>query len=189
MQAALLRGQAAWGCTVCRAVLGCTVCRAALMVPLPALSLRLVRHALYSAYISVCTYTACIQQLDTCVSSYCYVCVLILLRMCPHTACCFALVRAYILIVHIYDSAYIRKVDICVLMLLCMSSYCSICVLILRDAAHSSVIDTATYCYMCVRILLYMCPHPAIYVSSSTAHSSVAPIVPRRIRMLTYADV
>ncbi len=82
----------------------------------------------------------------------------------------------------------------CVLILLYMrphtaayvSAYCCICVPILRDAAHSSVIDAATYCYMCVRILLYMCPHPAIYVCSGAAHSIA---VPRRIRMLTYADV
>ena len=67
----------------------------------------------------------------------CYVCVLILLCMCPHTA--------------IYVSSYCYM---CVLILL-MSTYCCICVFILLCMCH----HTAN-----VLVLIYMCPHTAICV-------------------------
>jgi len=82
--------------------------------------------------IYVCPYTAI-------VFSYCYICVLILLYMCPHTA--------------IDVSSYYACVLICVLMLqhillymyphtaIYVSSYYSVCVLI------------------CVLMLQHMCPH------------------------------
>ena len=64
------------------------------------------------------------------VSSYCYVCVLILLYMCPHTA--------------VGAAQVVRQVYICVLILLHMCP---------RTAIYVS-----SYCYVCVLILLHMCP-------------------------------
>jgi hypothetical protein len=71
-----------------------------------------------------------------CVSSYCCVCVLILLCMCPHTA--------------VY-----------------VSSYCCVCVLILLYMCPHTAVYVSSYYCVCVLILLCMCPHPAAYVSSS----------------------
>jgi hypothetical protein len=68
------------------------------------------------------------------VSSYYYICVLIRLYMCPHTA-------------------------ICVLIRLYVSSYCYMC-------PHTTIYVSSYDC-ICVLILLYMCPHTTIYVSSS----------------------
>ncbi len=82
-------------------------------------------------------------------TSYCYICVLILLHMCPHTAtyvssycyiCALILLHMCLILLHMYARTAT-----------CVSSYCYICVLI---------------CYICVLMLLYMCPHTAIYVSS-----------------------
>ena len=118
-------------------------------------------------------------------------CVLILLCRCPHTVASY--VFAYCLVLRTSarldtDSAYIRQLHMCPHPAIHASSYCCICVGILRDAAHSSALGTATYCYLCVRILLYVSLSCYIYMCSGAAHSRVAPIVPRRIRMLTYAD-
>ncbi len=44
--------------------------------------------------------------------------------------------------------------------------YCYICVLILLYMCPHTAIYVSSYCYICVLILLYMCPHTAIYVSS-----------------------
>ncbi len=65
-----------------------------------------------------------------------YICIPILLYMCPHTP--------------IYVSSYHPAVPV--------SSYCYICVLIL--------LCVSSYCFICALIFLYMCPHTAIYVSS-----------------------
>jgi len=80
------------------------------------------------------------------VSSYCYICALILLHMCPHAT------------IHVW--------------------LCSMCEVCSRQARQSSHITPATtvcviilrymssYYYMCDLILLYMCPHSAVHVSS-----------------------
>jgi hypothetical protein len=83
------------------------------------------------------------------VSSYCYICVLILLicymssycYVCPHTAMCLA------------------------------SSYCYICVLILLYMCPHTATSVSSYCYRCVLILLYMCT--AMHVSSNCCVSCV----------------
>ena len=84
------------------------------------------------------------------VSSYCCICVLILLHMCPHTT--------------VSVSSYCC---ICVLMLLYMcphtamylvSSYYCMC-------PHTTA-SVSSYCYICVLMLLYLCPHTAASVSS-----------------------
>jgi hypothetical protein len=41
-----------------------------------------------------------------------------------------------------------------------------ICVLILLYMCPRTAMYVSSYCYICVLILLYMCPHTAIYVSS-----------------------
>jgi hypothetical protein len=74
-----------------------------------------------------------------CVSSYCCICVLILLYMCPHTAVCV--------------SSYCYM---CVLIQLCILLY--IC-------PHTAI-NVSSYCYMSIVLkLLDMCPS-AIYLSS-----------------------
>ncbi len=72
------------------------------------------------------------------VSSYCYICVLILLYMCPHTAMC--------VLILLYVSSYCYIV----------SSYYYVCVLILLYICP----HTAIY----VSSLLHMCPHTSIRV-------------------------
>ncbi len=88
------------------------------------------------------------------VSSYCYICVLILvLCMCPHTSI-------------MYVSSYCY---ICVLILphLCPSYYYLCVVIVLSMCPHTTMMYVSSYCYICVRILLLcMCPHTATYVSS-----------------------
>jgi hypothetical protein len=61
---------------------------------------------------------------------------------------------------HIYRSI---PVYVCVLIL---SSYYYICVLILLYMCPHTAIYVSSYYYICVLILLYMCPHTAIYMSS-----------------------
>ena len=41
-----------------------------------------------------------------------------------------------------------------------------ICVLILLYMCPHTAVYVSSYCYICVLILLYMCPHTALYVSS-----------------------
>jgi hypothetical protein len=71
------------------------------------------------------------------VSSYYYICVLILLYMCPHTTTMY------------------------------VSSCYYVCVLILLYMCPHTTIYVSSYCCICVLILLlYMCPHATMYVSS-----------------------
>ena len=95
------------------------------------------------------------RQAAICVSSYCCICVLILLHkliyVCPHIAA--------------YVSSYCY---ICVLILRYVSSYCYICVLILPSS----------YCYIRVLILrrvskyCSMCPHTAMCALYDLVHST-----------------
>jgi hypothetical protein len=91
-----------------------------------------------------------------------YICILILLYMCPHTPIC-------VLIPYCFTCVFILY--ICVLILLYVSSYCYICVLIFLYVCSYCYICVlillyvSSYCYICARILLYMCPHTALYVS------------------------
>ena len=78
---------------------------------------------------------------------HCYVCVLTLLCMCPHTA--------------IYVSSYGY---VCVLTLLYMSSYGYVCVLILLYMCPHTAMYVSSHCYICVLIRLYVCPHTAIFL-------------------------
>jgi hypothetical protein len=80
------------------------------------------------------------------VSSFCYICVLIILCMCPHTAICVLTATCVLILLHMcpHPAAYVSSYCY-----LCVSSYCYICVLILL---HMSL------------ILLHMCPHTATYV-------------------------
>ena len=81
------------------------------------------------------------------VSSFCYICVLIILCMCPHTAVCVLTAT-------------------CVLILLHMCPHTAIYM-----CPH-----TATYvsssCCICVLILLHMCPHTAPYESHTATYVS-----------------
>jgi hypothetical protein len=124
---------------------------------------------------SICDCISCVY-----VSSYCYICVLILLCACPHTAiyvssychmCVLRLqyVSSYsVILLYVPSYCYIR-----VLLLLYMCPHTAICVLIQRHTAA-----------ICVFILQYMCPRTAIYVSSycymgpHTAWSGVPPPSP-----------
>jgi hypothetical protein len=125
----------------------------------------------------------------TYVSSYCYICVLILLYMCPHTAIyvssycyiCVLILRSRV--AYVARATYVLHMSyICVLILIYMCphtaiyvssyyyicvSYCYICVLILlsRVALVARATYVSSYCYTCVLILIYMCPHNAICVS------------------------
>jgi hypothetical protein len=64
------------------------------------------------------------------VSSCCYICVLMLLYMCPHAA---------------LSAIYV-------------SSCCLICVLMLLYMCPHAAIYVSSCCYICVLMLLYMCP-------------------------------
>jgi hypothetical protein len=115
------------------------------------------------------------------VSSYCYICVLILLYMCRHTA-------AYVVILlHMCPHT-----TMCVLVLLCtcpytatcVSSFCSVCVLVQQyiqrshatiyvsshtqtataalELARSTTICVSSYCNICVLIERYILIHALI---------------------------
>jgi hypothetical protein len=100
-----------------------------------------------------------------CVSSYCYICVLILLCMCSHTTIC--------VLILLCVSSYCY---LCVLILLYVSSYCYmcphtaiyvssyyyICVLLLKSL-HAYIVLSKTRLYTtCVLIPLYRRPHPSV---------------------------
>ncbi len=120
------------------------------------------------------------------VSSYYYICVLILLYMCPHTAdVCWRLLTyegvsgALQVCPHttIYVSSYCY---ICVLILLCMCphtadvcwcmlTYADVCVAGVSSYYYVCVLIQLTYADVCWRMLTYalqVCPHTTIYVSS-----------------------
>ena len=108
----------------------------------------------YTAYAGLPPHTT------TYVSSYCYICVLILLHMCAHTA--------------IYVSSYYCT---CVFMLLYMCLHTSRVMLRTHGPrTRASAYDTNTSSH----ILLYMCPHTTIsvssyyYISSSFAYTAYA---------------
>ena len=88
-----------------------------------------------------------------------YVCVLILLYMCPHTA--------------IFVSSYCC---ICFLILLCMCPHSAIFVSSNCCRCPHTAVYVSSYCCICVHILLYMCPHAAIYVSS---YCYICVLIPR----------
>ena len=91
------------------------------------------------------------------VSAYCYICARILLYV---SACYDVFAYNCMCPVPPQVSAYYY---VCVRMLLCvrMLRYVSACYAVsVRQAAGVVV------CILCVRILLYMCPHTTIYVSS-----------------------
>jgi hypothetical protein len=120
-------------------------------------------------YVSSCYYICVLVLPYMCprtiiyVSSYCYMCVLILLYVCPHSSMC--------VLIMLCVSSYCY---ICVLILLCVSSYCYICFLILLcvfSYYYTSLIPLAysskrTHYSMRTHILLYICPHTPIYVST-----------------------
>ena len=103
-------------------------------------------------------------------SSYCYICVLILLYMRPHTT--ISLSSYYYICVRIL--LYMcQHTTIYVLILLQVSSYYYICVLMLLYMRPHTTIYVPAYYYICVLLLLYgvltllyMWPHTTIYVSS-----------------------
>ena len=94
----------------------------------------------------VCPHTTCLSRKYICVLMLLYVsscrwggalarCVLMLLYMCPHTAC-----------PALRPSVYV-------------SAYCYRCVRILLYMCPHTAIYLSSYCYICVLILVYMCPH------------------------------
>jgi hypothetical protein len=87
------------------------------------------------------------------VSSSYYICVLILLQMCPHTTIC------VLILLHMCPHG-----TVCVLILLYVSSYYYICVLLLYICVsppppRSSGIHVSSSSCISVRILLHMRPH------------------------------
>jgi hypothetical protein len=89
------------------------------------------------------------------VSSYCYICVLILRYMCPHTA-------TRVLILYPYVSSYshaTRCLAICVLIPLYMCPNTAIYVSSYSRATRRLAIYVSPYPCICVLILLYTCPH------------------------------
>jgi hypothetical protein len=127
------------------------------------------------------------------VSLYYYICVLILLYMCPHTLTAIVNHRSHTIYVlsyyciyphtTIYVSSYSQgdsesphSYYICVLILLYMCPHTTICVLILlymcphtlRAIVNHRIHTIYVFSYncICVLILLCMCPHTTISVSS-----------------------
>jgi hypothetical protein len=70
-------------------------------------------------------------------TTICYVCVLILLSLCPHTAIC-----------------------VCILLYMCPQT--TTCVLILLHMCPHTTICVSPYYYICVPILLFMCPQTTV---------------------------
>jgi hypothetical protein len=104
-------------------------------------------------------------------SSYCYICVLILLYMCPHTTMCvsayyYICVLMLLCICALPQSARSTRLSRTRLSLLYVSSYGYICVLILEWMCPHTTIYVSSYCYVCVLRLERMCPHTAMYASS-----------------------
>jgi hypothetical protein len=99
------------------------------------------------------------------VSSYCYICVLILLYMSRHTT---IYVSSYCYMCRHTAICVSSYCYICVLMLLYMCPHTAmyVCVLILLCMCPHSAMYVSSYCYLRVLILLCMCPHSAVYVSS-----------------------
>ena len=113
-----------------------------------------------SYQVSKCPHTAIL------VPSYYYICVLILLYLCPHTTTC---VSSYCYIC--------PHTTVCVLQLLYMCPHTIICVLILLYKCPHTAIIVSSYHYLylilpymcpdaclCFLRLLYMCPHTIICV-------------------------
>jgi hypothetical protein len=88
------------------------------------------------------------------VSSCYYICVPILLHMCPHTIIINVSAYYYIcVLILLYLCAHLRR-------LCCWQLF-----LPLYMCAHTTI-NVSSYYYMCVLILLYMCPHATTYMSS-----------------------
>jgi hypothetical protein len=122
---------------------------------------------------AICVSSYCLERVCCCskrtyahnkwhVSSYCYMCVLIL-HMCPHPTICvlILLYRCPHTTIHVSSYCYV-----CVRILLYMCPHTAMCVRILLYMCPHTAICVSAYYYTCVLILLYMCPHTAIYVSS-----------------------
>ena len=93
------------------------------------------------------------------VSSYYYMCVLILLYMCPNTT------------IYVSSYYYIRVpilINMCPHTTIYVSScyYISSVLILLYKQVHVSLDAYDTAASVCVLILLYMCPNTAIYLSS-----------------------
>jgi hypothetical protein len=95
------------------------------------------KDVLILLYVSSCCCICSHTAIHVC--SYCYICVLILLHLCSY---CY----------------------ICVLILLYTAIYMSSCCVM--RGREQTVRQIRPYTTKCVRILLYVCPHTAIYVSS-----------------------
>jgi hypothetical protein len=120
------------------------------MCPHPAICVRILVY--------MCPHTAIY------VSASCYICVRLLLYMCPTTAvyasaCCYTCVR----ILQICVCSQTTSTHTCrqspMLSSMCVSAYCSACVLILLLISPHTATHVSSYGYSCVLILLRMCPH------------------------------
>ena len=104
-------------------------------------------------YYYMCPHTA------TYVSSYCYICVFILLYMCSQTTM-YVSSNYYIgVLVLPYVSSYYY---ICFRTLLHKCPDTTICVLILRYRCPRTTLYMSLYYYICFLILLYMRPHATV---------------------------
>jgi hypothetical protein len=126
----------------------------------------------------------------------CYICVRILLYMCPHATkklCAAKLNRIHLLLYassHSYTCVFIL-LYMCPHTAIYVSSYCyippCICVLTLLHMCLHTTVHVSSYCYICVLILLYMCPHNVICVLTllhRCLHTTICVLIPPRKRVL-----
>ncbi len=106
-------------------------------------------------------------------SRYCFICVLILLYVCPHTTMCPLVVSSATSIIWTRWCSFVsasRYYYICVLILLYMCPHTAMCPLVVSSA--KSIIWTRWYSFISASrylILLHMCPDTTIFVSHMDA--------------------
>jgi hypothetical protein len=118
----------------------------------------------------VCPHTAICVLILLYVSSYCYMCPRTAVYVYSYSHCyihdlilrlwsCHPSAHAYIRVL-VLALPYVSAYNICVLISLCMRTSWAT-----KTVCPHTAIDVSSYCYICVLILLYMCPHLSIYAS------------------------
>jgi hypothetical protein len=106
-------------------------------------------------------------------SAYCYICVRMLLHMCPHGCGDSCAAGPPTPMRHMFkfkqtlmSNVFRVLLHMCRHALTYVSAYSLICILMLLHMCPHNSAYVSSYCYICVLILLFMCPHTATYVSS-----------------------
>jgi hypothetical protein len=111
-------------------------------------------------------------------SSYCYISVLILLYICPHTTIYLFSYYYYCTSVRIPPPALTPLPQVLILLYICphTTSYCYISVLVLLCICSHAAIYLSAYYYssVLILILLYICPHTASSADPSAASPHTA---------------